>query len=123
MPCLVTIQCSSAHSQICGKSCIYSLAPLSHFPPGPQFGFCPISLQKCSASDSVHQSLLISQGNLPADRVSHPPFLIPSYAPNPPAVSRVNKEGVAFHTFLLCAYISTYIVYEDMFCMSGFFFV
>lgn len=56
-------------------------------------------------------------------RVSHPPFLIPSDALNPPAVSRVNKEGVAFHTFLLCAYISTYIVYKDMFCMSGFFFV
>lgn len=58
MPRLATIQLSSpAHSQICGKSCMYLLAPFSYFPPAPQLlslAFASLVFKNAQQPTSVH---------------------------------------------------------------------
>lgn len=57
LPCLAYSTLCLAYNWICGKSCTYSPAPFSHFPPAPQLlslAFAPSVFRRAQQPPSAH---------------------------------------------------------------------
>lgn len=99
MPCLATIHSPLAHSQVCGKSCMYLSAPFSPFLVLLNHSVWPLPHQSALQMTSdplIPQALLTSHFHWPG--LSSPLTYTSSSLP-PQVVSGVNKEGGTPTTF------------------------